>query len=132
MALFLFEFHVLLTLSSLVSTSFKAIPLNDTAETKWTEKQSKLAQANAQHQKREISYTLNKVRYLAIYINASPQRRETFYNLQTANVKLVPIQDVKTRWNSTFLMLRRAKRLRAIFAPFCMEYDCEEMLLHDI
>jgi hypothetical protein len=64
-------------------------------------------------------------------VNASPQRRETFYNLQTANVKLVPIQDVKNRWNSTFLMLRRAKRLRAIFAPFCAEYDCEEMLLHN-
>ena len=30
-----------------------------------------------------------------------------------------------------FLILRRAKRLRAIFAPFCAEYDCEEMLLCD-
>jgi hypothetical protein len=123
--------HVIqLSLNQLLDR-IKAVPLNDTAETKWTEKQSKLAQANAQHQKREISYTLNKARYLAIYVNASPQRRETFYNLQTANVKLVPIQDVKTRWNSTFLMLRRAKRLRAIFAPFCAEYDCEEMLLHN-
>ncbi|EED20345.1 hypothetical protein TSTA_035710 [Talaromyces stipitatus ATCC 10500] len=92
---------------------------------------SRLAQANAQHQGREISYTLNKVRYLVIYVNASPQRRETFYNLQTSSVKLVPIQDVRTRWNSTFLMLRQAKRLRSIFTPFCAEYDCEEMLLQD-
>lgn len=28
-------------------------------------------------------------------------------------------------------MLRRAKRLRAVFLPFCAEYDCEEMLLND-
>ena len=123
--------HVIqLSLNQLLDR-IKAVPLNDLAETKWTEKQSRLAHLNAQHQVREISYTLNKVRYLAIYVNASPRRRETFYNLQTTNVKLVPIQDVKTRWNSTFLMLRRAKLLRDIFAPFCTEYDCEEMLLND-
>ncbi|KAJ5316470.1 hypothetical protein N7476_006777 [Penicillium atrosanguineum] len=109
----------------------KANPLNESAETKWTEKQSRLAKLNAQHQVRGISYTLNKVRFLAIYVTASPQRREIFYNLQTTDVKLVPIQDVRTRWNSTFLMLRRAKRLRDIFAPFYTEYDCEEMLLND-
>jgi hypothetical protein len=28
-------------------------------------------------------------------------------------------------------MLRREKRLRTIFAPFCAEYDCQEMLLQD-
>jgi hypothetical protein len=28
-------------------------------------------------------------------------------------------------------MLRRAKRLRAFFTPFCTEYSCEEMLLND-
>ena len=28
-------------------------------------------------------------------------------------------------------MLRRAKRLRAIFTLFYVEYDCEEMLLCD-
>jgi hypothetical protein len=123
--------HVIqLSLNQLLDR-IKAVPLNDSAETKWTEKQSRLSHLNAQQQNCEISSTLNKVRYLAIYVNASPQRRETFYNLQTTNVKLVPIQDVRTRWNSTFLMLRRAKRLRPIFAPFCAEYDCEEMLLHE-
>ena len=109
----------------------KAVPLNDSAEIKWTEKQSRLAKANAQHKKHEISVTLNKVRYLAIYMNASPQRREIFYNLQTISIKLVPIQDIRTRWNSTFLMLRRAIRLRAFFTLFCLEYDCEELLLRD-
>ena len=123
--------HVIqLSLNKLLDR-IKAVPLNDLAETKWTEKQSRLAHLNAQHQNREISSTLNKVRYLAIYVNASPQRRETFYNLQTTAVKLVPIQDVRTRWNSIFLMLRRAKRLRPIFALFYVEYDCEEILLHE-
>ncbi|KAG0153117.1 hypothetical protein PDIDSM_2076 [Penicillium digitatum] len=112
--------HVIqLSLNQLLAR-IKAVPLNESAETRWTEKQSRLAQENAKQS--QISSTLNKVRYLAIYVNASPQRRETFYNLQTTNIKIVPIQDVKTRWNSTFLMLRRAKRL---------QYDCEEMLLSE-
>jgi hypothetical protein len=87
------------------------------------------AKANARYQKYEISSTLKKVRFLAIYINASPQRREAFNNLQLDEPKLVPIQDVRTQWNSTFLILRRAKRLRPVFAPFCADYNCEEMLL---
>ncbi|OQD59907.1 hypothetical protein PENPOL_c052G02450, partial [Penicillium polonicum] len=120
--------HVIqLSLNQLLAR-IKAVPLNESAETRWTEKQLRLAQENAKQS--QISSTLNKVRYLAIYVNASPQRRETFYNLQATNIKIVPIQDVKTRWNSTFLMLRRAKRLRAIFSLFCTEYDCEEMLLN--
>lgn len=64
-------------------------------------------------------------------MNASPQRRETFYNLQGEKSKLMPLQDVKTRWNSTFLMLRRAKRLRSFFQPFCDEYERPEMVLED-
>jgi hypothetical protein len=109
----------------------KADPLNDTAQTKWTETESLEAKANIKRQNCEVSVTLNKVRYLAIYIRASPQRRDTFNRLQTKEPKVIPIQDVRTRWNSTFLMLRRAKRLRAIFPAFCAEYDCEEMLLTD-
>lgn len=79
----------------------KAVPVNDSAETKWTEQQSLMAEANAQHREREISYTLNKIRYLAIYVNASPQRRETFNNLQTKDPKLIAIQDVKTRCDAS-------------------------------
>ncbi|KAG0153110.1 hypothetical protein PDIDSM_2069 [Penicillium digitatum] len=110
--------HVIqLSLNQLLAR-IKAVPLNESAETRWTEKQSRLAQENAKQS--QISSTLK-----------NPQRRETFYNLQTTNIKIVPIQDVKTRWNSTFLMLRRAKRLRAIFSLFCTEYDCEEMLLSE-
>ncbi|KAG0153076.1 hypothetical protein PDIDSM_2035 [Penicillium digitatum] len=99
--------HVIqLSLNQLLAR-IKAVPLNESAETRWTEKQSRLAQENAKQS--QISSTLNK----------------------TTNIKIVPIQDVKTRWNSTFLMLRRAKRLRAIFSLFCTEYDCEEMLLSE-
>jgi hypothetical protein len=123
--------HVIqLSLNELLG-SIKAVPRNETTETRWTDEQSSSARANAQSRQQKISATLNKVRYLAIYVNASPQRRDTFYNLQTTEKKLVPIQDVKTRWNSTFLMLRRAKRLRPIFTPFCIEYDREYLLLND-
>jgi hypothetical protein len=107
----------------------KAVPKNDATETKWTDQQSRMAQENAQQHQRGICSTLNKIRYLAIYINASPQRRETFYGFQTQKVKLAPIQDVKTRWNSTFLMLRRAKRLQSFFNPFCEEYARLDLLL---
>jgi hypothetical protein len=65
-------------------------------------------------------FSFHYVRNLAIFINASPQRRESFQNLQ-ANTPFFPIQDVRTRWNSTFLMLRRAKKLQPIFDTFCSE-----------
>lgn len=67
--------------------------------------------------------TIIQVRGLAVFINASPQRRENFQNLQTGGPALLPIQDVRTRWNSTFLMLRRARRLRPVFENFCSEYN---------
>ncbi|KAJ5274015.1 hypothetical protein N7478_009140 [Penicillium angulare] len=125
--------HVIqLSLNQLLS-QIKASPTNDSTETKWTEKQSNLARENAKQRSDSyhISSTINKIRYLAVYINASPQRRETFCGLQVTDVKIVPIQDVRTRWNSTYLMLRQAKRLRRIFTLFCTEYECGEMLPSD-
>jgi hypothetical protein len=121
--------HVIQLCLNQLLDRLKAIPLNENTETKWTDQKSSAAKANAQHRTQRISYTLNKVRYLAIYIHASPQRQAAFLRLQEKGPQLVPIQDVRTRWNSTFLMLRRAKRLRSFFQPFCEEYDCEEMLL---
>jgi hypothetical protein len=35
----------------------------------------------------------------------------------------MPIQDVTTRWNSTFLMLRRAKRLRSFITQFYDQFN---------
>jgi predicted metalloprotease with PDZ domain len=64
---------------------------------------------------------------VAVYINKSPQRRESFVKLQTKEPKLMPIQDVRTRWNSTFLMLRRARRLQSAFDTFCAEFNLTDM-----
>jgi hypothetical protein len=41
----------------------------------------------------------------------------------------VPIQDVATRWNSTFLMLVRAKKLQQAFDAFYSQYDQEHFAL---
>ncbi|KAJ6096882.1 hypothetical protein N7486_007628 [Penicillium sp. IBT 16267x] len=98
-----------------------ASPKNDTTESVWSDDRVRLLRAR--QQKHEIADTLNKVRGLAVYINGSPQRKEAFLNLQSNGQKLVPIQDVRTRWNSTFLMLRRAKRLHITFDEYCSHHD---------
>ncbi|KAJ5316466.1 hypothetical protein N7476_006773 [Penicillium atrosanguineum] len=67
----------------------KAYPLNESTETWWTEQRSQSARANTT--KHDIANTLFKIRSLAIYVNASPQRRETFYNLQGEKSKLMPL-----------------------------------------
>lgn len=41
----------------------------------------------------------------------------------------MPIQDVRTRWNSTFLMLQRAKRLQSTFDEFCTKYGHSHLKL---
>ncbi|KAJ6019888.1 hypothetical protein N7522_000596 [Penicillium canescens] len=99
----------------------KASPKNDTAESVWSDERVRLLRAR--QQKHKIADTLNKVRGLAVYINGSPQRKEAFLNLQSNGQKLVPIQDVRTRWNSTFLMLRRAKGLHITFDEYCSYHD---------
>lgn len=68
---------------------------------------------------------------LAVFISASSQRRELFLNLQNGAKKLLPIQDVRTRWNSTFLMLRRAKRLQSTFNDYCAKYSYNQFRLND-
>ena len=50
-------------------------------------------------------------------------------DLQTQEPKLVPIQDVQTRWNSTYLMLRRAKRLQSTFDEYCSQYGHPDLKL---
>ncbi|CAB5213516.1 unnamed protein product [Rhizophagus irregularis] len=55
-----------------------------------------------------------KLRKLIVKIRASPQRRERFFRqCNSQNIKeLNLILDVKTRWNSTYLMLKRALELQ--------------------
>lgn len=125
--------HVIqLSLTQLLSR-LKAVPQNETTETRWTEEQGTTARANAN--RREISHTLKKIRALAVYIRASPQRRDSFIQLQTKGQPPGPgimlVQDVKTRWNSTYLMLRRAKRLRSFIMQYCDQFNEQAFGLND-
>jgi hypothetical protein len=103
-------------------------PENDTVEMVWTEE---LNQATEQRSRKlAITNTLNKVRRLAIFINASPKRRENFLKLQTNQPALVLMQDVRTRWNSTYLMLRRAKRLQSDINQYCETYGVTQFMIN--
>ncbi|KAI9778380.1 MAG: hypothetical protein M1816_004119 [Peltula sp. TS41687] len=56
--------------------------------------------------------TMEKVRKIAVHVNASPQRAEKFERIQQPfKLRLKLLQDVKTRWNSTLIMLIRFVRL---------------------
>ncbi|OQD63894.1 hypothetical protein PENPOL_c008G07364 [Penicillium polonicum] len=100
----------------------EANPRNEREETEWTKGDDRARRENG-----GIVQTLSKIRRLAIFVNKSHQRRENFLDLQTKEPKLVPIQDVRTRWNSTYLMLRRAKRLQSVLNDFCSQYDNQEL-----
>jgi hypothetical protein len=39
----------------------------------------------------------------------------------------MPLQDVKTHWNSIFLIMQQAKRLCPIFTSFYIEYMSQSM-----
>jgi hypothetical protein len=97
----------------------KVNPNNDNIELVWSEELQKHREFNHMT---GISRTLQKVRNLAVYINASPQRRDDFWVEQAKDGMkdpLYPIQDVRTRWNSTFLMLERALRIRPALDSYC-------------
>lgn len=122
--------HVIqLSLNQLLNR-LKAVPLNDATEI-WTDSQFTLTKLNAASKKQDISHTLKKVRYLALYIRGSSQRRDSFIAIQPPGQGLMPIQDVRTRWNSTFLMLRRAKRLRVFIIKYCDQFNCKDFALND-
>ncbi|KAJ5120790.1 uncharacterized protein N7515_010178 [Penicillium bovifimosum] len=122
--------HVIqLSLNQLLDR-LKAVPLNDATEI-WTDSQFTLVKVNATSKKQDISHTLKKVRYLALYIRGSSQRRDSFIAIQPPGQGLMPIQDVRTRWNSTFLMLRRAKRLRVFIMKYCDQFNCKDFALDD-
>ena len=61
-----------------------------------------------------------KLRKLIVKIRSSPQRRTRFSRQCEIhhNEPLNLILDVKTRWNSTYLMLERAKKLRNVSNKF--------------
>ncbi len=68
-------------------------------------------------------YKREQLRKTAIYLNAGSQRTQVFYGVQTDHPaksangaapsgKLRLLQDVKTHWNSTYLMCVRCLRLQ--------------------
>ncbi|KAG0160746.1 hypothetical protein PDIDSM_8276 [Penicillium digitatum] len=107
--------HVIqLSLNELLG-KLKAVPSNKEIELEWSEEKTHSFQNKRNTSGSiQITYTLKKIRGLAVFINASPQRREAFIALQPEPA-LIPIQDVRTRWNSTFLMLNRAKKLQPFY-----------------
>ncbi|KZN87744.1 Zinc finger BED domain-containing protein DAYSLEEPER [Penicillium chrysogenum] len=67
-----------------------------------------------------------------MFVNASPQRRDAFLCLQSGGTRLFPLHDVQTRWNSTFLMLRRARRLRNIIDKYCCDHEYSQFKVTDV
>jgi hypothetical protein len=77
----------------------------------------------------EVAYQLwqqagpvGQIHYLVAFIRASSQRREDFTRLQGDGRGLQPRLDNKTRWNSTWMMLKRAIQLRKALNLFCLQY----------
>ncbi|KAJ5318460.1 HAT dimerization [Penicillium atrosanguineum] len=110
--------------------SVKADPQNDEVDKTISDVQAQARALRATQSQKAIVSTLVKIRGLAVYINHSPQRRETFLSLQPREPRLIPIQDVRTRWNSTFLMLRRAKRISKYFNLYCEHIERPELKLN--
>lgn len=65
---------------------------------------------------------VGQVHFLVAFIRASSQRREDFARLQGDEKRLQPLLDNKTRWNSTWNMLKRATLLRKAINLFCLQY----------
>ena len=53
---------------------------------------------------------VNRMRFAGAYILSSAKRKRTF--LSHSENKVLPISEAKTRWNTTFLMLQRAQRIK--------------------
>ncbi|GES96419.1 zinc finger BED domain-containing protein RICESLEEPER 2-like [Rhizophagus clarus] len=70
---------------------------------------------------------VTKLRILITKIRASPQRKERFKRqcvaLNVKSLELIP--DIRTRWNSTFYMIKRAFCLRECFQKATIEMSSE-------
>ncbi|KAI3095274.1 hypothetical protein CBS147333_9810 [Penicillium roqueforti] len=71
----------------------------------------------------EITHVLEKIRSFAKFVNETPRKRDEFLCLQPARIRLLPLDDENTRWNSVFLMLKRAGRLRRFIDQYCQESE---------
>ncbi|KAJ9484060.1 hypothetical protein VN97_g9327 [Penicillium thymicola] len=94
--------HVIqLSLKDLLG-KIKANPTNAEAESEWSDERTKSLQSAPDHASGNTVATLKKIRELAVFITASPQRREAFRALQTTEPKLLPIQDVFSIYKELF------------------------------
>jgi len=61
---------------------------------------------------------------MSIAVGALPQRRQHFIEIQNNRVKIPTtlLYDVKTRWNSTLIMLERSVRLREFTKEWLQTY----------
>ncbi|CEJ54941.1 hypothetical protein PMG11_01227 [Penicillium brasilianum] len=117
--------HVIqLSLNELLR-KLKVTPHNKEIELEWSDERTHSFQTKRSSSSKQITDTLKKfkIRGLAVFINTSPQRREAFMALQTKESPLIPIQDIQTRWNSSFMMLNRAKRLQPFYDQYCTDHQ---------
>ncbi|KAJ5350258.1 hypothetical protein N7541_007985 [Penicillium brevicompactum] len=80
---------------------------------------------------KEITRVLRKIRSFAKFVNETPRKRDEFLSLQPAGIRLLPLDDANTRWNSVFLMLKRAGRLRRFIYQYCQQSEDVQHRLTD-
>ncbi|EAU32787.1 predicted protein [Aspergillus terreus NIH2624] len=76
-----------------------------------------------------LSVITEKIRKITKFVNASPQRRERFQltqRLESGSVYYL-LLDCKTRWNSSYLMIRRALKLRQPIESFIQHWDSQKL-----
>ena len=75
-----------------------------------------------------------KVRRIATHFDHSSLARNELKNLQAEqgiNLPLFPVQDVSTRWNSTYLMLERALTLKRPLQIYTANHDVPVLSLNE-
>lgn len=121
--------HVIQLACKEILTGTKVNPKNDAQITIWNEEESERARHTAATVTDGLPWSIKKLRDIVIYINASPQRRAKFHQLQSRNRPLNLLQDVATRWNSTLRMLLRARQLQKDITRYAEEYPHEGILI---
>ncbi|XP_070048555.1 zinc finger BED domain-containing protein RICESLEEPER 2-like [Nicotiana tomentosiformis] len=70
---------------------------------------------------KESSVSIERVRHAVRYVRQSPTRLKRFqeyFDDEQLNCKKILCLDVPTRWNSTYLMLRRAVEFKSAFSHY--------------
>ena len=70
---------------------------------------------------RAVVDMLAKLRNLATHMHCSLQSSKEFHDMQTESTPLCLVQDVKIRWNSTYLMVKRAWTVKQYIQRFLAE-----------